>query len=452
MLRYLCNGCGRYFTEPSPDMPGGRHKQPEMDAEVFRRLVNTSPLRRIFKLLKITPPVFYDTIDFIHERCVAFAVAQESRLFRMHLPRLYLASDRQEYVLNWRRRQDKRNVNLWSVGTADLRSGFIFGLHVNYDPDMDLEKTEDDAIAIRDYELRDPYRRYARVWLKKDHEDAVKSYRAPKKPRTKSKQDKALEKAIDGIYNAAQLRWDIEAQEAVTEFVQLPDKGMQVHSEYTLYAHFFFLRKLLSRMGNLHFFLDQDSGIRAACLAAFHDRIKDHRCDAFYVKINKKLTVDQRTKLMLANKFVFEAEKARNPGMKEYHVRLLMMKRNMEHPKKHGKWKDLWVTHPFPNMGEPEKAMSYLTDIHHYDEDHLARIYSHASLHAIDRFFMQVRRSVRALERPISTPSNANRRWYGYNPYDPAMVGKLLDIYRVYYNYVEATRREKKRLFLILNG
>ncbi len=28
-----------------------------------------------------------------------------------------------------------------------------------------------------------------------------------------------------------------------------------------------------------------------------------------------------------------------------------------------GKWQDRWVEHAFPNMGEPEKAMCYLTDI-----------------------------------------------------------------------------------------
>jgi len=36
--------------------------------------------------------------------------------------------------------------------------------------------------------------------------------------------------------------------------------------------------------------------------------------------------------------------------------------------------------------------MCYLTDIQGYDEDHLAWLYHKASLHAIDRFFPQVRR------------------------------------------------------------
>ena len=54
------------------------------------------------------------------------------------------------------------------------------------------------------------------------------------------------------------------------------------------------------------------------------------------------------------------------------------------------------MEHPFPNMGEPEKAMCYLTDIQEYDEEHLAWLYNKASLHAIDRF-MQFRRRLSLL-------------------------------------------------------
>ena len=32
------------------------------------------------------------------------------------------------------------------------------------------------------------------------------------------------------------------------------------------------------------------------------------------------------------------------------------------------------------------------------------------------------------------------RRWFGYGPYKPVMVGKMLDIFRVFYNFVEVGR------------
>lgn len=44
-----------------------------------------------------------------------------------------------------------------------------------------------------------------------------------------------------------------------------------IHEEYTLYGHFLFLRRLLGNVGKFRFYLDQDSGMRAACLSAFCD-------------------------------------------------------------------------------------------------------------------------------------------------------------------------------------
>src|SRR5574340_890270 len=53
----------------------------------------------------------------------------------------------------------------------------------------------------------------------------------------------------------------------------------------------------------------------------------------------------------------------------------------------------------------------------------------------IDRFFMQVRRRLSLLERPISTSSKAGRTWYGYSAYQPESIEKVLEIFRVFYNY-----------------
>jgi hypothetical protein len=54
---------------------------------------------------------------------------------------------------------------------------------------------------------------------------------------------------------------------------------------------------------------------------------------------------------------------------------------------------------------------------------------------------MQVRRRLSLLERPISSSASLGCRWFGgYGPYKPVRVGKLLDIFRVFYNFVEVGR------------
>ena len=81
-------------------------------------------------------------------------------------------------------------------------------------------------------------------------------------------------------------------------------------------------------------------------------------------------------------------------------------------------------------MSEPMKAICWLTDQGDYDEDPVAPLYLKASLHGIDNFFQRIRRSLNPLGRPIKTASRDGRTWYGYSPYNPALVEKLLSIYR----------------------
>lgn len=80
--------------------------------------------------------------------------------------------------------------------------------------------------------------------------------------------------------------------------------------------------------------------------------------------------------------------------------------------------------------------MCYLTGAGGYDEDHLAWLCNKASLHAIDVFFMQVRRRLSLLERPTATASNNRRLWHGYSAYNPRSIVKLLEMFRVFYNDV----------------
>ena len=81
--------------------------------------------------------------------------------------------------------------------------------------------------------------------------------------------------------------------------------------------------------------------------------------------------------------------------------------------------------------------MSWLTNLKGYDDDHQARLLLKVSLAGIDNFFQRVRRSINPLERPIQTASRGRRTWHGYSPYNPAMVDKVLDIYRTMDNFVE---------------
>ncbi|MDZ4313756.1 MAG: hypothetical protein U0989_03135, partial [Azonexus sp.] len=107
-----------------------------------------------------------------------------------------------------------------------------------------------------------------------------------------------------------------------------------------------------------------------------------------------------------------------------------------------GEWKDKWIKHPFPTMSEPNKAMCWLTE---YDSDemdltHKAWLYNKASMHGVDSFFQKVRRRIAMLERPIESASTG-RTYNGYGAYNPSMIVKLLEIFRVVHNYID-TKKE----------
>ena len=433
--RYRCRLCNATFAVGGPT---NRQKRPELNEMIFRLLVNKMPFKRICETVELgSMNALYWKIDFIHQRCLAFAASQERRLPEMEIPRLYLSVDRQDHLVNWNKADDKRNIVLNALGTADNRSGYVFGIHINYDESLDAAAINAEASVTGDILLKQPFRRYARLWLEPDYSASM--VRAKK---ATDGDGKALRTAIDDIYAAAVQREDIEDPEMQSITTKLPGYGMQVHAEYTLYAHFIFLRKLLGKVEKLRFYMDQESGIRAACLSAFWQEILDKRCDAFYVRIKKDLTINQKRKLKAdAQKQITELRESL-PYLEDVSddaLRLIVIKERMQELVKIGKWNDKWLFYPFPDMSEPMKAICWLTDLHDrvYDDDHLARLYSKGTLHGIDRFFMQVRRRLSLLERPITSASGEGRKWYGYSPYNPIIVGKLLDIFRVFYNFAE---------------
>jgi len=435
--RYRCKSCGKTFITSS--LPTIRQRKPHKNAAVFRLLVNKVPFRRICEVEGITMSTLYRKIDFIHRQCTGFASERERKLPSMSFDRLYIGVDRQDYMINWSDAKNRRNIRFHAVGSADNSTGYVLGIHLNFDSSLNPDDLEKDVLASNDYELKPAYRQYARLWLRGDYIEAITKTRIRKAGMDVG----TLRDNIAAKYDEVVKREDVEMFDNLNDDLTLPKDGVQVRGEYTMYGHFFFLRRLLERTEKVRFFLDQDSAFRAACLSAFSKRVIEGRCDAFYVRINTTATIDEKRRILAKSRRQIAAIKKLNPDLKDSQIKLLMIKEKMSQMVNIGKWQDRWVEHPFPNMGEPEKAICYLTDIQGYDEDHLAWLYNKASLHAIDRFFMQVRRRLSLLERPISSSANLGRRWFGYSPYKPIMVGKLLDIFRVFYNFVEVGKNKQ---------
>lgn len=449
--RFRCKACGATVTKVVKISSISRHKRSERNATVFENLVNAAPLRGIARMNRLSMKAVYDKIDFIHRQCVAFASEREREyLPKVDRKRMEIAVDRQEHTINWQRAADKRNIRLLAVGSADLKSGYVFGFHVNYDPSQDMETVEPAAKACGDYEEQRPFRKHARFWLLNDYVDSVKNSVAGKKE--KHKKRRSAKDLVEETYEEALQRADIEACDAMNAFDQLPKKGMQVHAEYTLYAHFLFLKKMLKGVDYFRFYLDQDSGMRAACLGAFADEILAQKCDAFFVKVGKEFT--QQEKLTKVRRWQwardeFIEENPHHAELKDYAIRRAIIEKRLTELKELGKWRDKWLDQPFVTMSEPEKMVCYLTNLKakgfDQSDDKMAVMYDRASLHIIDSFFMQVRRLVSLFERPVGSSSTGGRKWYGNSPYRPDVAIKVLEIFRVYHNYVQLSEGKMRR-------
>lgn len=444
--RYRCKACRTTFSIAATATL--RQREGHKNRMILSLLINKSPFRRICEVADIRPETLYQRIDFFYRQCKSFAATREGALLNgMPIERLYVAVDRQEYVVNWSHQDDKRNVILHAVGSADNRTGYVFGMHLDFDPTLDPVQVENDAAACGDQTILHAYRRYARLWLKSDYGDSIRQAGQQKRRLQRARRQglsaSAVTDDVAATYAEVESRPDVEAGVGQTIDTQLPAWGMQVHPEYTLYGHFFFLQRLFRGVGKVRFFLDQESGIRAACLAAFKEEIGARCADAFYVRINTLLTVNERRRAIADSRAEFEKHKQLYPGLKDREVELILIEERLQEMEAIGKWSDRWLLHPFPSMSEPEKAVCYLTNCQDYDPHHLARLYRMASLHAIDRFFMQLRRRLSLLERPITSASAGGRNWNGYSPYNPEVVVKLLLIFRIAYNYVFAGADKK---------
>jgi hypothetical protein len=100
-------------------------------------LVNKAPFRRIMEKRDICAATLYGKIDFLFAQCQRFLGDREGKLLeRLPLGHLSISVDRQDYYTNWTRRDDKRNIPLHSVVSADNRSSYVFGAHLNFRPQL----------------------------------------------------------------------------------------------------------------------------------------------------------------------------------------------------------------------------------------------------------------------------------------------------------------------------
>ena len=127
-----------------------------------------------------------------------------------------------------------------------------------------------------DFDVAEPYRKYARYWLPGDE---LKAGRALGRRLRKHDRIELLAQ-IRSIYANAASRADVEDVEFQVHDDSVhklppPGKGMQVHEPYMAYAHWVLIHRMLTGAGveRVQANMDIDSMSRAAFICAFADEI-----------------------------------------------------------------------------------------------------------------------------------------------------------------------------------
>lgn len=66
--------------------------------------------------------------------------------------------------------------------------------------------------------------------------------------------------------------------------------------------------------------------MRAACLAAFQPEVQARKADAFYVRIAKDLTIDEKRAAIAASRDLFDTAREEYPGLSDAPTKLLLIK------------------------------------------------------------------------------------------------------------------------------
>ena len=442
---FQCKACGRKRLVSMPVRLHEEHQS--VAADVLSRIANKSPVRGTARGVRLkSMSGYYPIVDFICSRCRAYSGAVDRALIdgNVRLPKdIVLETDGQDYTLNWTSRLDRRNVVLSGYCSVDSASRFIFGLHVNLDERVDPFEVAVDAVKCGDFDVAEPYRKYAHFWLPGDE---LKAGRALGRRLRKHDRIELLAQ-IRSIYANAASRADVEDVELQVHDDSIhklppPGKGMQVHEPYMAYAHWMLIHRMLTGAGveQVQANMDIDSMSRAAFICAFADEVARGDAHGFYVRYTKFQTVDERKRILReANleRARYRATLPEDVQRDRKEVARRMMKDRIRAGQSYGKWNDEWIVHPVPTMNEPNKAVSWLTARDSIDEERKADMFLDAGIARIDNVFMTTRRLFSALERPIGTSSSHNKVWHGYAPYDPQTLGKYLTIFRAVSNFVQ---------------
>ncbi|HCG5954542.1 TPA: hypothetical protein NJ081_002997 [Vibrio parahaemolyticus] len=419
--RLECRACKEKFFVPT----FGEHKQVRWDLNerIFEELVGKGVINRIQEMLRkhgCNKKLIYNKIDFIYRQCIEFDSWQiKQNIGRLKDKSLSLSMDRQHYLVNWNDKNIKKPSKIVNTTTTDNESGFTFACTMNFDYDADTRKIIKDSLKVKDQEKQDWRKKYARYVVSNDEID------------------------ID--------------DDGDTLETHIPQSGILVKQTYSAMAHLEMMKPFYTAMEHASLYADDDSGFELSIALVLKDLIKSEKVFPVLVreeKNNASSLQDSATRSK-TRKALFKEQNLSLDSLKgltgeEYKKEVARLTKEFWISKATSRQseKSEWLVHPFPSANrilEVKPLVNVFADAEHSMWQPVSgNGVFEVSTKGVDNHFQSIRRRINMLERPVTSATNYHR-WNGYASYNPKWSVKLVEIFRVFMNYVhtDATKLEK---------
>jgi DNA polymerase III epsilon subunit len=412
--KYECKRCHKRFNVPcNPQM--GQHKT-DLNNRLFMALVNKGIINRIQEELNVAPTFIYNRIEFFYSQCIQFDQWHiRNNIHQLSGTMLEISMDRQHYLANWNDKRDRKPTKLVNTSSVDNSSRFVLASTINFDFCSDWEAIKAEARKRKDAE-KPVYDRLYSQYIISD-----------------------IDVESDDVEDALALK--------------APASNLLVQQTYSLMAHIEQVKPFYEVCSHSDIFADDDEGFELGISLVLKDLINQQKVYPVLIRAdrnNASQMQDRRTwseQVLRDEGFTekeikdaqYDTDRLRALNQKYWTATLHQRNENI------GSTKSEWLVHPFPKYRQTMEIKPLIQPygvLTEQSSDALMDI----STYGVDNYFQMIRRRINMLERPITSATNG-LRWNGYAAYNPKWAAMLVDIFRVYHNYVHTdkkTLRNKK--------
>jgi len=168
--RYRCKACRKTLSD------GRRHHRQKTSHEnktVFQMLVAKVCITRIAQITGLGPATVYDKIDFLHDQCRKFVADRERRMPQMWFKRMRIATDMQDYMVNWPTKKLRKTIQFRAIASSCLNTGYVLACHPQIDSRFNTHDIQMAVVDCGDLDKNPAFREYARLWTYEDYEKSL---------------------------------------------------------------------------------------------------------------------------------------------------------------------------------------------------------------------------------------------------------------------------------------